>query len=127
LLFGVVGLDRLTRMFSTLFDPEEFLAPHGLRALSAIHREHPYELDVEGLRASIDYEPGGVDGGVERLQSDPRWRDNITFSEYFNGDNAASLGASHQTGWTGLVANVIRRRHGAVPSITDILLAPPFR
>ncbi|MCL2584961.1 MAG: hypothetical protein FWE35_21170 [Streptosporangiales bacterium] len=53
-------------------------------------------------------------GGVERLQSDPRWRDNIVFNEYFHGDNAAGLGASHQTGWTGLIADVIRRRHGAV-------------
>ena len=36
------------------------------------------------------------------------------FNEYFHGDNGAGLGASHQTGWTGLVADVIRRRHGAV-------------
>jgi hypothetical protein len=48
-------------------------------------------------------------GWVERLQHDPRWRDNITFSEYFHGDNGAGLGASHQTGWTGLVADLICR------------------
>ncbi len=45
------------------------------------------------------------------------------FSEYFHGDNAAGLGASHQTGWTGGIADVIRRRHGAVPSIDDVLAA----
>ena len=48
-------------------------------------------------------------GEVEMLQTDPRWRDNITFFEYFHGDNGAGLGASHQTGWTGLVADLICR------------------
>ena len=48
-------------------------------------------------------------GGVEKLQTDPRWRDNITFNEYFHGDNGAGLGAAHQTGWTGLVADLICR------------------
>ena len=43
------------------------------------------------------------------------------FNEYFHGDNGAGLGASHQTGWTGVVADVIRRRHGAVRSIGDVL------
>ena len=45
-------------------------------------------------------------GGTEKFQSDPHWRDHILFYEYFHGDNGAGLGASHQTGWTGLVANV---------------------
>jgi hypothetical protein len=44
------------------------------------------------------------------------------FHEYFHGDNAAGLGASHQTGWTGIVADVIRRRHGMVASIDEIIL-----
>ena len=48
-------------------------------------------------------------GRVEKLQDDPRWRDNVTFYEYFHGDNGAGLGASHQTGWTGLVADLICR------------------
>jgi len=46
-------------------------------------------------------------GGVDRLQRDPAWKDNLVFSEYFHGDNGAGLGASHQTGWTGLVADLI--------------------
>jgi hypothetical protein len=54
-------------------------------------------------------------GGVERLQRDPRWRDNITFNEYFHGDNGAGLGATHQTGWTGLVADLICRTNNPAP------------
>jgi len=49
-----------------------------------------------------------VFGGAEKFQSDPHWRDNILFYEYFHGDNGAGLGASHQTGWTGLVARLIK-------------------
>jgi hypothetical protein len=48
-----------------------------------------------------------VYGSTEKFQSDPFWRDNIYFFEYFHGDNGAGLGASHQTGWTGLVAKLI--------------------
>ncbi|WAC09074.1 MAG: glucosidase [Thermodesulfobacteriota bacterium] len=47
-------------------------------------------------------------GGTEKLQSDPHWRDHILFYEYFHGDNGAGLGASHQTGWTGVVAKLIQ-------------------
>jgi hypothetical protein len=198
LLLGVVSIERLERLLGKLFDEDEFLSPHGLRALSAYHREHPYELEVGGVRASIDYEPAesttamfggnsnwrgplwfplnhmvisalerydrffgddytveyptgsgrqlplsaiiadlrerlvsiflvGSDGrrpcfgGVERMQNDPAWKNNLIFSEYFHGDNGAGLGAAHQTGWTGVVADLIRRRHGAVPSIGDVL------
>ena len=46
-------------------------------------------------------------GGTERLQSDPAWKDNLFFNEYFHGDNGAGLGAAHQTGWTALVADLI--------------------
>ena len=46
-------------------------------------------------------------GGTEKFQSDPYWRDHLLFYEYFHGDNGAGIGASHQTGWTGLVASLI--------------------
>jgi hypothetical protein len=46
-------------------------------------------------------------GNTEKFQSDPYWKDYILFFEYFHGDNGAGLGASHQTGWTGLVAKMI--------------------
>jgi hypothetical protein len=48
-----------------------------------------------------------VFGGVEKFQSDPHWRDHLLFYEYFHGDNGAGIGASHQTGWTGVVAALI--------------------
>jgi len=49
-----------------------------------------------------------VYGGTEKFQTDPHWRDHLLFYEYFHGDNGAGLGASHQTGWTGLVAKLIQ-------------------
>jgi hypothetical protein len=48
-----------------------------------------------------------VYGGTEKFQTDPYWKDYILFYEYFHGDNGAGLGASHQTGWTGLVGKLI--------------------
>ena len=48
-----------------------------------------------------------VYGGTHKFQNDPHWRDLITFYEYFHGDNGAGLGASHQTGWTGLVSRLL--------------------
>jgi hypothetical protein len=50
-------------------------------------------------------------GDVEKFQSDPNWRDYLSFFEYFHGDTGAGLGASHQTGWTGLIAKLIQQ-HG---------------
>jgi hypothetical protein len=55
-----------------------------------------FTRDVHGRRP--------VYGGMAKFQGDPHWRDLIQFYEYFHGDNGAGLGASHQTGWTGLVA-----------------------
>jgi hypothetical protein len=198
MLFSLAGPDRLERLLSKVFDESEFLSPHGLRALSAYHREHPYVIDVEGIQASIDYEPAesttpmfggnsnwrgpiwfplnylmvtvleryhrfyGDDftieyptgsgrrltldkvaadlsdrlisiftddadgrracfGGTELMQRDPAWHDNLIFSEYFHGDNGAAIGAFHQTGWTGVIADLIRRRHGEVDSIGDVV------
>lgn len=50
-----------------------------------------------------------VYGGIHKFQNDPYWRDYILFHEYFHGDNGAGLGASNQTGWTGLVAKLIHQ------------------
>jgi hypothetical protein len=49
------------------------------------------------------------------------WKDNIVFSDYFHGDNAAGLAAALQTGWTGVIADLIRRRHGDVPAVGDVI------
>jgi Mannosylglycerate hydrolase MGH1-like glycoside hydrolase domain len=48
-----------------------------------------------------------VYGGTDKFQTDPHWRDHILFYEYFHGDNGAGLGASHQTGWTGIIARAM--------------------
>jgi len=202
MLIGVVGVDRVQRLFTRLFDEGEFLSPYGLRAVSAAHREHPYELDIGALTATIDYEPAesttamfggnsnwrgpiwfplnyllassikvygtyfGDDvrvefptgsgkhktlteiaedlrtrlislflldddgrrpcyGYVGQFRDNPRWQGLVQFNEYFHGDNGAGLGATHQTGWTGLVADLIRRRPGSgVASLSDLLHLP---
>jgi len=62
---------------------------------------HLFLRDSEGRRP--------VYGGTEIFQTDPYWRNLILFYEYFHGDNGAGLGASHQTGWTGLVAKLIQQ------------------
>jgi hypothetical protein len=198
LLLSVARPAQLERLFAKLFDESEFLSPHGLRALSAYHREHPYTLHYDGVTATIDYEPAesttamfggnsnwrgpiwfplnylmitvleryhrfyGDDftieyptgsgqqlhmgeiaanladrltsiftndpdgrrpcfGGTELMQTDPAWHDNLIFSEYFHGDNGAAIGAFHQTGWTGVVADLIRRRHGEVEAVGDVI------
>ncbi len=201
LLLGVVSVSRVLRLLARVFDESEFLSPYGLRAVSRWHAEHPFELDVDGTVARIDYEPAesttgmfggnsnwrgpiwmpvnflvvealqryarffgddlrveyptgsgkeltleriaadlrerlisiflvGTDGRrpcfgwVERLQEDPAWKDNMLFHEYFHGDNGAGLGASHQTGWTGLVAELIFRAHAAPGPTLSELMAP---
>jgi hypothetical protein len=48
-----------------------------------------------------------VYGGTRKFQEDPHWRDYVLFYEYFHGDNGAGLGASHQTGWTGIIARIM--------------------
>jgi len=167
-----------------MLDEAEFLSPHGIRALSRHHREHPYVFNADGMAHRVDYEPaesssalfGGnsnwrgpvwfpvnyllieslqkfhwflgdglrvecptgsgvkmdlwqvsvelsrrlariflrdadgrrpVFGSADKLQRDPHWRDLVPFHEYFHGETGAGLGASHQTGWTGLVAKLI--------------------
>ncbi len=188
-LTALAGIDRLRRILSVMLDESEFLSPHGIRAISAYHAEHPYIFDIGGQEFRVDYEPaeshtgmfGGnsnwrgpvwfpmnlvimrglvqlyeyygdrlkvecptgsgdemnlsevaeeigrrltaiflrgedgrrpVFGGIEPFQSDPHWRDLLLFHEYFHGDNGAGLGASHQTGWTGLVALLFNRGIG---------------
>ncbi len=183
---SLVSRDRLRRVLGYLLDENEFLSPHGIRALSRHHLEHPYIVGVEGQDYRVDYEPAesrtGVFGGnsnwrgpvwfpvnyliIESLQkfhyylgdgyrvdlptgsgqtanlwevavelsrrlthiflrdadgrrpvfgesakfqTDPHFRDYALFYEYFHGDNGAGLGASHQTGWTGLVAKLIQQ------------------
>jgi hypothetical protein len=69
--------------------------------------------DLEARLVGIFLDTGGrrpVFGDRTLLQSDPRWRDQLWFHEYFHGDTGAGLGASHQTGWTALVADLVTSR-----------------
>jgi hypothetical protein len=181
---ALVNEDRLRRILTRMLDENEFLSPHGIRALSRYHDEHPFIVHVEGQEFRVNYLPAESDtgmfggnsnwrgpvwmpvnallirallsfylyygdnfkiecptgsgnrmnlfevareianrltgiflrdksgrrpvyGGTEKFQTDPHWKDYILFYEYFHGDNGAGLGASHQTGWTGLVAKLI--------------------
>jgi hypothetical protein len=84
------------------------------------HQSNLWEVATDLSRRLIriflrDGDRRAVYGGQKKFQDDPHWRDLIQFHEYFHGDNGAGIGASHQTGWTGLVAKLIEQaavRHG---------------
>jgi hypothetical protein len=185
-LLSIVDPDQLRRILRVMLDENEFFSPYGIRAVSRVHREHPFVYRVGSQEYRVDYEPGesttGLFGGnsnwrgpvwfpvnfllVESLQkfhhylgddfkvecptgsgqtmtlwevaaelsrrmtriflkdgdgrrpvhgandlyaNDPHWQDLALFYEYFHGDTGAGLGASHQTGWTGLVAKLLQQ------------------
>jgi hypothetical protein len=185
-LLSIVSREQLPRILTFLLDEDEFLSPHGIRAVSRYHAEHPYLFTLGETEHRVDYEPaestsglfGGnsnwrgpiwfpmnyllieslqkfhhfygdaltvpfptaaerrlnlwdvaaeisrrltriflrdaagrrsVHGGTEKFQTDPHWRDLVLFYEYFHGDNGAGIGASHQTGWTALVAKLLQQ------------------
>lgn len=196
-LLALVPPERLVRILSDVLDEAALLSDHGIRSLSAYHREHPFTIEIAGIEASVDYEPaesttalfGGnsnwrgpvwfplntlliealrsydshdlgrlqvelplgsgvlmslssaadvltnrlvslflegvaADGAAPNaaarprpadaryplLSSDPRWKPWLFFYEYFDGDTGEGLGASHQTGWTALVAHLMLER-----------------
>ena len=76
-----------------------------LMTLYEVAEEIARRLGTIFLRDASGRRP--VYGGTTTFQEDPHWRDLILFYEYFHGDNGAGLGASHQTGWTGLVARMM--------------------
>jgi mannosylglycerate hydrolase MGH1-like protein len=182
-LLALVHGHRMKLLLRRMLDPDEFLSPHGVRALSRAHLAQPYRLEIDGQVHEVAYEPAesrsGLFGGnsnwrgpiwfpidfllIEALQKshhyygdeftvemptgsgtqrtlrevgdelatrmtaiflsddagdrpvnggDPRWRgdgwrDLVLFHEYFHGDTGRGLGASHQTGWTALVAKLL--------------------
>ena len=73
--------------------------------LVEVAKEIAHRLAAIFLRDAAGRRP--VYGGTKKFQEDPHWKDYVLFYEYFHGDNGAGLGASHQTGWTGLVAKLI--------------------
>jgi hypothetical protein len=74
--------------------------------LFEVSREISKRLSGIFLRNEQGVRP--VYGGATTFQSNPHWRDQILFYEYFHGDSGAGLGASHQTGWTGVVGRLIQ-------------------
>jgi hypothetical protein len=185
-LLSVLEQPRLLRVLGHMLDESEFLSPHGLRAISKYHQDHPFTLQYDNHQYRVDYEPaesatdlfGGnsnwrgpvwfpvnflmieslqkyswyygdsfkvecptgsgrflnlgevaaelsrrlsriflrdaagrrpVHGDTERFQTDPNFKDHVLFYEYFHGDNGAGIGASHQTGWTALVAKLLQQ------------------
>jgi Glycosyl hydrolase family 63 C-terminal domain len=184
-LLAIPSRERLERVLRYLLDESEFLSPHGIRALSRFHRDHPFVLQADGQEHRVDYTPGesitGLFGGnsnwrgpiwfpvnylvIEALEryyhfygdyvrvecptgsgqymnlfeasqelrqrlaklflpdasgqrachgddsryaSDTHWQGFPLFYEYFHGDTGRGIGASHQTGWTALVATILR-------------------
>jgi hypothetical protein len=71
--------------------------------------EVAHEITNRLIRIFLRDESGRrpVYGGAQKFQTDPQWKDYLLFYEYFHGDNGAGLGASHQTGWTGVIAKLI--------------------
>jgi len=191
LTLSLVGTAAYLRVLKRVLDEDEFLAPYGIRSLSAAYREG-FVADVEGLHLSMRYTPAESDSGMfggnsnwrgpiwfpvnvlladaigryaagsggdlkvefptgsgqsvslgdvasslrDRLvalfrpgkdgrrpstpahhPTGPLWDAHPTFSEYFNGDTGAGLGASHQTGWTALVAHLVCHRPGPEESL----------
>ena len=77
-----------------------------MMTLYEVAEEISRRLSAIFLRNEAGQRP--VYGGTTKFQDDPHWRDLILFYEYFHGDNGAGLGASHQTGWTGVVARLMQ-------------------
>jgi hypothetical protein len=185
-LLSLLSRERLVRVLARMLDENEFLSPYGIRALSRVHRDHPYKVALDGILHEVAYDPAesrsGIFGGNSNwrgpvwfpvnyliiealqkyhhfyqddlkvecptgsgkmmnlwevsaelsrrlvslfvrdkggrrpadarlgdLQDSPHFADHVTFWEYFHGDTGEGLGASHQTGWTALVAKLIEQ------------------
>jgi hypothetical protein len=184
-ILSLLSRERLVRILKRLLDENEFLSPFGVRALSRVHADQPYQIRLDGVVHRVSYEPGesssGIFGGnsnwrgpvwfpvnfliIESLQkyhhfygdgltvecptgsgrmmnlwqvaselsrrlvalflrdgsgrrpadgdmplaNEPGFREHVSFYEYFHGDTGAGLGASHQTGWTALVAKLLQQ------------------
>jgi len=96
------GLLNLYQFFGDDFKVECPTRSGNYMTLFEIAKEISRRLASIFLRDQDGKRP--VYGGAKKFQDDPHWKDHILFYEYFHGDNGAGLGASHQTGWTGLVA-----------------------
>jgi hypothetical protein len=189
-LLSLLRGHRIKRMLYRMLDETEFLSDYGVRALSKIYEQHPYELNINGQTMTVKYTPAESDGllfggnsnwrgpiwmppnfliiealqrfyhyygddfkieypthsgkfcnleeisielsrrlsrlflrdekgrravfgNYDKFQHDPHFKDYVLFYEYFHGDNGRGVGASHQTGWTGLVSKLLMPRKPA--------------
>jgi hypothetical protein len=113
---GTVAGTLTRRYHGLLIAPVD--PPMGRRLLLAkaeatLIAERLVDLSRRGPNGKIPAFPAG-----SPFQHDPHWQDPLLFYEYFHGDNGLGQGAAHQTGWTGLLANLVMRRHRKdIPSI----------
>jgi len=96
------GLLNLYQFYGDDFKVECPTGSGKYMTLYEVAREIARRLSSIFLRDANGKRP--VYGGTKKFQEDPYWKDYILFYEYFHGDNGAGLGASHQTGWTGIIA-----------------------
>jgi hypothetical protein len=101
----VRGLLNLYRFYGDDFTVECPTGSGNRMTLFEVAQEISRRLASIFLRDNSGRRP--VYGGTAVFQEDPHWRDLILFYEYFHGDNGAGLGASHQTGWTGVIARLL--------------------
>ena len=102
---NVLIVRALSNLYTFYGDEFKVQCPTGsgrYMTLFEVAKEIVRRLAATFLRDANGRRP--VYGGTAKFQEDPHWRDLILFYEYFHGDNGAGLGASHQTGWTGLCA-----------------------
>jgi hypothetical protein len=103
----IESLQRFHHYYGDDFKVEFPTGSGVLKNLSEVAAELSRRLSRLFLRDANGRRP--VFGGSEKFQSDPHFRDHILFYEFFHGDNGAGLGASHQTGWTALVAKLLQQ------------------
>jgi hypothetical protein len=111
---NILLIEALQRFHHFYGDAVKVACPTGsdrLLSLRGVSTELTRRLARIFLRGPDGRRP--VLGAVEKFQTDPHWRDLIPFHEYFNGDTGAGVGASHQTGWTALVAKLLQQVAGA--------------
>jgi hypothetical protein len=76
-LLSILDRDRLARVLARVLDETEFLGPHGVRALSRVHQNQPYEIELDGVKHRVDYEPGESSTGL--FGGNSNWRGPVWF------------------------------------------------
>jgi len=105
---NVLLVRALLNLYQFYGDDFKVECPKGsskMLTLFEVAKEIGWRLSSIFLRDENGLRP--VYGGSKKFREDPHWKDYILFYEYFHGDNGAGLGASHQTGWTGLIARTL--------------------